>query len=42
VKFPWFLPTNGGDGRAVGGGGGRPTSVQCLGQIARWKVEVAR
>lgn len=43
MKFHWFLPTNGGDGRAVVGGGhgasveggGRPASVQYLGQIAR-------
>jgi alkanesulfonate monooxygenase len=44
VKFHWFLPTNGGDGRAVVGGGhgaaregdgGRPASVPYLGQIAR-------
>ena len=43
MKFHWFLPTNGGDGRAVVGGGhgaavvggGRPASVPYLGQIAR-------
>jgi alkanesulfonate monooxygenase len=43
LKFHWFLPTNGGDGRQVVGGGhgltagsaGRPTSVPYLGQIAR-------
>jgi alkanesulfonate monooxygenase len=44
VKFHWFLPTNGGDGRtvvggghgtAVEGGGARPASVPYLGQIAR-------
>jgi alkanesulfonate monooxygenase len=43
LKFHWFLPTNGGDGRQVVGGGhgvevgssGRPASVAYLGQIAR-------
>src|SRR3954447_19714574 len=43
LKFHWFLPTNGGDGRYVVGGGhgtpalagGRPASVAYLGQIAR-------
>src|SRR5690349_4450144 len=43
LKFHWFLPTNGGDGRHVVGGGhgvvagpaGRPASVSYLGQIAR-------
>ncbi len=43
LKFDWFLPTNGGDGRHVVGGGhgveagpaGRPVSVEYLGQIAR-------
>lgn len=43
LKFHWFLPTNGGDGRAVVGGGHgtlaesgvRPASVPYLGQIAR-------
>src|SRR4029453_7214770 len=43
LKFHWFLPTNGGDGRQVVGGGhgveageaGRPASVPHLGQIAR-------
>ena len=43
LKFHWFLPTNGGDGRNVvggghgvsAGGGGRPASVPYLGQIAR-------
>src|SRR6187431_2882683 len=46
LKFHWFLPTNGGDGRDVVGGGhgasvvpsassGRPASVPYLGQIAR-------
>jgi alkanesulfonate monooxygenase len=43
LKFHWFLPTNGGDGRNVVGGGhgvaaqesGRPASVGYLGQIAR-------
>src|SRR3978361_1659928 len=43
LKFHWFLPTNGGDGRHVVGGGhgvgagpaGRPASVSYLAQIAR-------
>ncbi|MFT4085509.1 MAG: LLM class flavin-dependent oxidoreductase [Nocardioides sp.] len=45
LNFHWFLPTNGGDGRDVVGGGhgvsagngayGRPASVPYLGQIAR-------
>ena len=45
LTFHWFLPTNGGDGRFVVGGGhgvsagdgryGRPASVPYLGQIAR-------
>ncbi|GAA1510441.1 LLM class flavin-dependent oxidoreductase [Nocardioides humi] len=43
LKFNWFLPTNGGDGRQVVGGGhgvdagpaGRPVTVPYLGQIAR-------
>lgn len=43
LAFHWFLPTNGGDGRQVVGGGhgvsagasGRPASVPYLGQIAR-------
>ena len=43
LRFHWFLPTNGGDGRQVVGGGhgveagaaGRPASVAYLGQIAR-------
>ncbi|GIF20537.1 alkanesulfonate monooxygenase [Actinoplanes tereljensis] len=43
LKFHWFLPTNGGDGRQIVGGGhgtpamsgGRPASVGYLGQIAR-------
>jgi alkanesulfonate monooxygenase len=43
LKFHWFLPTNGGDGRHIVGGGhgtpagaaGRPASVAYLGQIAR-------
>lgn len=44
LKFHWFLPTNGGDGRHVVGGGhgadvvgggGRPASVPYLGQVAR-------
>jgi alkanesulfonate monooxygenase len=45
LKFHWFLPTNGGDGRQVVGGGhgadvvqsdtGRPASVAYLGQITR-------
>ncbi|MEW2624066.1 LLM class flavin-dependent oxidoreductase [Streptomyces sp. NPDC048106] len=43
LKFHWFLPTNGGDGRHIIGGGhglaaeaaSRPASVPYLGQIAR-------
>ena len=43
LKFHWFLPTNGGDGRHVvsgghgvdAGNGGRPASVGYLGQVAR-------
>lgn len=43
LTFHWFLPTNGGDGRAIVGGGhgtdtgpaGRPASVRYLGQVAR-------
>ncbi len=44
LTFHWFLPTNGGDGRDIVGGGhgtaveaagGRPASVPYLGQIAR-------
>ena len=43
LKFHWFIPTNGGDGRDVVGGGhgvsagasGRPASVPYLGQIVR-------
>jgi alkanesulfonate monooxygenase len=44
LTFHWFLPTNGGDGRHIVGGGhgtsvesagGRPASVAYLGQIAR-------
>ena len=43
LTFHWFIPTNGGDGRHVLGGGhgvsmaagGRPASVAYLGQIAR-------
>src|SRR6201991_2756199 len=43
LRFHWFLPTNGGDGRQVVGGGHgaevtastRPASVPYLGQIAR-------
>ena len=43
LKFHWFLPTNGGDGRNIVGGGhgvdafesGRPASVPYLGQVAR-------
>lgn len=43
LKFHWFLPTNGGDGRNVVGGGhgiaagnaGRPANVSYLGQVAR-------
>jgi alkanesulfonate monooxygenase len=43
LRFHWFLPTNGGDGRHVVGGGhgvgaeaaGRPASIPYLGQVAR-------
>ncbi|NHC24158.1 LLM class flavin-dependent oxidoreductase [Nocardioides sp. IC4_145] len=43
LRFHWFLPTNGGDGRQVVGGGhgvsagaaGRPATVPYLGQVAR-------
>ena len=43
MKFHWFLPTNGGDGRHVVSGGhgvdhgtaGRPASLGYLGQVAR-------
>jgi alkanesulfonate monooxygenase len=43
LTFHWFLPTNGGDGRHIVGGGhgvaagasGRPATVPYLGQIAR-------
>ena len=43
LKFHWFLPTNGGDGRQVVGGGhgvgaeaaARPATIGYLGQIAR-------
>ena len=43
LKFHWFLPTNGGDGRQIVGGGhgvsagasGRPASISYLGQVAR-------
>src|SRR3954452_13512736 len=43
LKFHWFLPTNGGDGRHVVGGGhgvgaesaGRPAAMPYLGQGAR-------
>ncbi|WP_045875895.1 LLM class flavin-dependent oxidoreductase [Pseudofrankia sp. DC12] len=44
LNFHWFLPTNGGDGRHIVGGGhgtvvesagGRPASVPYLGQVAR-------
>jgi alkanesulfonate monooxygenase len=43
LKFHWFLPTNGGDGRHVVGGGhgvdaessGRPATVPYIGQVAR-------
>lgn len=43
LTFHWFLPTNGGDGRHVVGGGhglaaghaGRPADVSYLGQVAR-------
>jgi alkanesulfonate monooxygenase len=48
LKFHWFLPTNGGDGRQVVGGGhgvaagpsGRPASVPYLGQVARGAEEM--
>jgi alkanesulfonate monooxygenase len=48
LTFHWFLPTNGGDGRHVVGGGhglhagpsGRPPSVSYLGQIARAAEDV--
>jgi alkanesulfonate monooxygenase len=48
LKFHWFLPTNGGDGRHVVSGGhgvgagpaGRPASVSYLGQIARAAEDV--
>ncbi|UDY23047.1 LLM class flavin-dependent oxidoreductase [Nocardioides sp. Kera G14] len=48
LKFHWFIPTNGGDGRSVVGGGhgvtagaaGRPASVPYLGQIARSAEQV--
>ena len=48
LKFHWFLPTNGGDGRQVVGGGhgvdaipsGRPASVSYLGQVARGAEDV--
>ncbi|RLV51146.1 LLM class flavin-dependent oxidoreductase [Nocardioides mangrovicus] len=48
LTFHWFLPTNGGDGRHVVGGGhgtaaipqGRPASVSYLGQIARAAEDV--
>lgn len=43
LKFHWFLPTNGGDGQHIVGGGhgvgaessGRPATVPYLGQVAR-------
>jgi len=43
LKFHWFLPTNGGDGHHIVGGGhgvavessGRPATVPYLGQVAR-------
>ncbi len=43
LTFHWFLPTNGGDGRQIVGGGhglaagaaGRPADVSYLGQVAR-------
>lgn len=43
LKFHWFLPTNGGDGRHIVGGGhgtpavagGRAASIPYLGQVAR-------
>jgi alkanesulfonate monooxygenase len=48
LKFHWFLPTNGGDGRQVvsgghgvdAGGSGRPASVGYLGQVARSAEQV--
>ena len=48
LTFHWFLPTNGGDGRQIVGGGhgvgpgrsGRPPSVSYLGQIARAAEDV--
>ena len=48
LTFHWFLPTNGGDGRHVVGGGhgvsagpaGRPASVSYLGQVARGAEDV--
>jgi alkanesulfonate monooxygenase len=48
LKFHWFLPTNGGDGRQIVGGGhgvgpgtaGRPPSVSYLGQVARAAEDV--
>ncbi|GAA5153973.1 LLM class flavin-dependent oxidoreductase [Nocardioides marinquilinus] len=48
LRFHWFLPTNGGDGRQVVGGGhgvaagssGRPASVSYLGQVARAAEDV--
>ena len=48
LKFHWFIPTNGGDGRSivggghgvVGGTGTRPASVRYLGQIARSAEQV--
>jgi len=48
LTFHWFLPTNGGDGRHVVGGGhgldpgaaGRPASVPFLGQVARAAEDV--
>src|SRR4051794_8078673 len=43
LTFHWFLPTNGGDGRQIVGGGhgltaraaGRPATVPYLGHVAR-------
>ena len=48
LKFHWFLPTNGGDGRHIVGGGhgvgpqaaGRPPSVSYLGSVARGAEDV--
>ncbi|KQT89687.1 alkanesulfonate monooxygenase [Marmoricola sp. Leaf446] len=48
MRFHWFLPTNGGDGRQIVGGGhgvsagasGRPASISYLGQIARAAEDV--